>query len=190
MKRLLGKMIRYSPLCGTVLLLAGCGDAPTRSAPVEGRSLTPPSAVSSRKIVATPVVKAEPSKEPGIKVFPLPEAPDKPLPPVAVNSAQADKLPDIAPATDPAVRGLLAQAQIAKARGDRGAARATLERAMKIKPGDGQVWFRLAELNYADSDYDQAATMAQRACELEPKNAALVTQAKALMAQARAKLPR
>jgi predicted Zn-dependent protease len=67
---------------------------------------------------------------------------------------------------DPALRELIAQVDAAQSRGDSAAARATLERAVKIKPREAGLWLRLADLSYTGGDFEQALVTAQRARDL------------------------
>jgi tetratricopeptide (TPR) repeat protein len=108
--------------------------------------------------------------------------------PMPESSQNVPPLPAILPPTDPALRELVVQAERASARGDRGAARATLERALKIQPADAQLWLRLGELNFEEGEFEQAVVMGQRAGELAHGDAALQAQADALVARAQRRL--
>lgn len=172
---------------GFVLILGACSTATTRTAPIEGRR-------PQETPVAQPTTAApKPQPPQGAQVFALPDSQVAPLEPVPVPGAIDGPLTTthaIKPPLDPALRELVAQAERASARGDRGAARATLERALKIKPENAQLWFRLAELNFVDGEYEQAIVMAQRARELARGERELMYQADQLIERARSPLTR
>ncbi len=176
---------------GFALLLGACSTATTRTAPIEGRR-------PQETPVAQPTTAApKPQPPQGAQVFALPDSQVAPLEPVPVPGPVPGAI-DSPPATshaikpplDPALRELVAQAERASARGDRGAARATLERALKITPENAQLWFRLAELNFVDGEYEQAIVMAQRARELARGERELIYQADQLIERARSSLTR
>lgn len=175
---------------GVAIILAGCS-ANTRMAPIEGRQdgTAVPVGIEATRPPARPPA---PAPAPGApQVFALPDAEAAPMAPVPVpDGGSMTPLPPVPPPADPALRELVAQADQAAARGDRGAARSTLERALKIKPGDAQLWLRLGELNFADGEYEQAMVMAQRARELAHGDAALVAQSNALITRAGQQLTR
>lgn len=172
---------------GFVLILGACSTATTRTAPIEGRR--PQETPVAQPTTAAPM----PQPPQGAQVFALPDSQVAPLEPVPVPGAIDSPLTTthaIKPPLDPALRELVAQAERASARGDRGAARATLERALKIKPENAQLWFRLAELNFVDGEYEQAIVMAQRARELARGERELMYQADQLIERARSPLTR
>jgi Flp pilus assembly protein TadD len=72
---------------------------------------------------------------------------------------------------DPALKELIAQVDAAQSRGDSITARATLERAVKVKPREASLWLRLADLDYASGDFSQALVTAQRARDLAGSDA-------------------
>ena len=172
---------------GFALMLGACSTATTRTAPIEGRR--PQETPVARPTTAAPM----PLPPQGAQVFALPDSQVAPLEPVPVPGAGDSPLTTthaIKPPLDPALRELVVQAERASARGDRGAARATLERALKIKPENAQLWFRLAELNFVDGEYEQAIVMAQRARELARGERELIYQADQLIERARSPLTR
>jgi len=168
------------------LLLTAC-TGNTRVAPIEGRTDERPAGRVAQEVPPAPGPSVGAAKAPAeTQIFPLPDTTDPlraPLP-VPESDAAAVTPPPVVPPSDPALRELVAQAERASSRGDRGAARATLERALKIKPGDGQLWLRLGELNFADGEYEQAVVMAQRARELARGDSPLIAQADDLMTRA------
>lgn len=177
----------YFLVVGFVLILGACSTATTRTAPIEGRR--PQETPVAQPTTAAPM----PQPPQGAQVFALPDSQVAPLEPVPVPGAGDSPLTTthaIKPPLDPALRELVAQAERASARGDRGAARATLERALKIKPENAQLWFRLAELNFVDGEYEQAIVMAQRARELARGERELMYQADQLIERARSPLTR
>ncbi|MBM4228166.1 MAG: tetratricopeptide repeat protein [Gammaproteobacteria bacterium] len=149
--------------------LAACttGGAP---APVEGRTPGGPtkSTAVARPSGASPA--AAPATAAGTRVFALPDESGPAAAPVPMDEAIPVPVPVPLPAEpvfeDPALRELIAQVDAAQSRGDSAAARATLERAVKIKPREAALWLRLADLSYAGGDFEQALVTAQRARDL------------------------
>jgi len=137
-------------------------------APVEGR--TPGGVTKStpltRSAGASPA--AAPATAAGTRVFALPDATGPAAAPVPMDEAIPVPVPLPAERTyeDPALRELIAQVDAAQSRGDSAAARATLERAVKIKPREAGLWLRLADLSYTGGDFEQALVTAQRARDL------------------------
>lgn len=171
---------------GCALQLGACTTGTTRVAPIEERS---PEAASTMQPAVAPRQETSPLPHTpqGTQVFALPDARVSPMTPAP---AIDDAGPASKPLTDPAMRELVAQAERASARGDHGAARATLERALKIKPDDAQLWLRLAELSLFDAEYEQAIVMAQRARELARGERGVIDRSDHLIARARGELTR
>ncbi len=165
------------------MLFSACSTAPSRSVPIEDRrqSTVP---VTSPSVPARPSVTA-PARPPTTQIFALPDTDVTPSAPLPVPATQNPEAAVITPNADPALRELLAQAERASARGDQGAARATLERALKIKPEDAQLWLRLAALNFDDGEFEQASVMAQRARSLAHGERGVLEQSDQLLARAR-----
>lgn len=86
-----------------------------------------------------------------------------PKPPVV----QPQEAPvDSAPKAPSAVVALLKRAEQQAQSGDRRAAAASLERAIRIAPRFPESYYRLGELRYQEGAYNQAASLAQKALSL------------------------
>ncbi len=175
-------------LASGILLLSACSIAPTRTAPIEERKQHTPPVVP--RTVPVPRSVTAPAPPPATQVYALPDtavAPRALLP--APIAPLADTSASVLP-VDPVLGELLAQVERASARGDQGTARATLERALKIKPEDARLWLRLAELNFDDGEFEQASVMAQRARALAHGERQLLERSDDLLARARQHLNR
>lgn len=177
---------RFAALGLVLLHLAACttGGPP---APVEGRSAggaagAPP---AGRAAAAQP--RTAPAAAEGTRVFALPDEGAPAVAPVPMDEALPTPVPlPASPAfEDPALKELIAQVDAAEARGDTAGARATLERAVKIKPRDARLWLRLAELSLAGGDAEQALVTAQRARDLAGADAATRMRADDVILRAR-----
>ena len=97
-------------------------------------------------------------------------------------------LPATRPDTRPAaVRQLLQEAEAARQAADLVRARAVLERGVKLAPREPELWFRLAELAFAERDWEQCRSLAQRAYSLAKEEPALRERARMLEQAAAAK---
>lgn len=135
-------------------------------APVEGRT---PGGVTKTAPAARPAgASPAPPSAAGTRVFALPDETGPAVAPVPMDEAIPVPVPLPAEPVfeDPALQELMAQVDAAQSRGDSAAARSTLERAVKIKPREAGLWLRLAALNYAGGDFEQALVTAQRARDL------------------------
>ncbi len=154
-------------LAALCLQLAACatGGPP---APVEGRS--PGARTGGSPIVGATgtLPAAAPAAPEGTRVFALPDESAPTVAPVPMDDAIPAPVPLPAEPVfrDPALKELIAQVDAAQSRGDSITARATLERAVKVKPREASLWLRLAELDYASGDFNQALVTAQRARDL------------------------
>ncbi|MEN9726248.1 MAG: hypothetical protein RL434_614 [Pseudomonadota bacterium] len=142
-------------------------------APVEART---PGARSGASPVAG-ATRASPATAPaateGTRVFALPDDSAPAAAPVPMDEAIPTPVPLPAEPVflDPALKELIAQVDAAQSRGDSITARATLERAVKVKPREASLWLRLADLDYASGDFSQALVTAQRARDLAGSDA-------------------
>jgi Tetratricopeptide repeat len=172
-----------------VFALAGCATGTARNVPIEDRQ--PVSAAHTPTAAAVkraPDAKSDtPVGEP--KVFALPDSRVEPsaLPPPTTRAAplEQSEQPNPAAVSTPAVHELLAKADAATLRGDSGGARAILERALKIKTDDAQVWYRLAELNFDEGEYEQAIVAADRCRGLAGGDRTLIARAVDMISRAR-----
>lgn len=162
------------------LLLAGCFGAPYRaSAPVVERS--PGSSQSSTR----PQAQAAPANS-GVQVTPLdnpesrvrvaplgsPESREQTAPQGSTEpreqlaSYEAPAAVASPPTTSSAVAGLLAKADEQQWTGDTAGSAATVERALRIEPGNAYLWSRLAQLRHELHQYAQAEDLAAKSNSL------------------------
>jgi tetratricopeptide (TPR) repeat protein len=180
-----------------LLLLAGCASNQTGIAPIEARLMQ-----KAEPIVRTPPpVAPKPAQQPqtdGVVVKPLedPASPARaaialpvpgeavPLPSDTVTMTGEPGAADMVPA----IAGLVAKADQASAEGRHDAARANLERALKISPRDAVLWHRLATVSYAQEDWAQAKTLAERSNSLASAGSPLGARNWMLIGNAESKL--
>jgi len=142
-----------------LLLLGGCAASPRSSTslpPVDGGVTTAP----SDDVVVKPLSKPgaiQPDREPP--------------PPI--------------PAASPAVIALLDQAGTQAQEGQLDRAAATLERALRIEPGNAGVWHDLGEIRYHQGQYREAADLAARSRYLAAGDPALQASTWRLTAKAK-----
>ncbi len=180
-------------LCISALVVTGCTTTGSRTAPIEDRIPKVTSAVSRGAVAKAPATMPKSISAPDTpRVYAVPDvAPVAriPTPPTSNAPRPSPAAPLLAP-TDPAVQELLAKSEHAAATGDQATARAILERAVKVKPDDGRVWYQLAALDYAARDYEQAIVIAQRARSLAHGEQALIAHIDELIQAAQRKLKR
>lgn len=179
-------------LC-VLFVLAGCAGHQA-VAPIEGRSvqqerpaaaapppLAPKPAPTPRP--GSPVVRALPDVEPpAVRAIPIPDGSSSAAP------LAPSLLPAPGPARAPAIAELLAKADQSSAEGQHDAARANLERAVKIAPRDAELWQRLAMLSYAQGDWMQAKSLAERSNSFAAPGSALASRNWTLIGNAELKL--
>lgn len=100
----------------------------------------------------------------------------------AVPPAQEGRVPEPGATTtppeelnSPAVAELSAQAQDALAGGRYDAAAQFLERAIRIEPRNGRLWYELARVRYEQGNFEQAMQLANRSNALPGTGAVLKT---------------
>jgi Flp pilus assembly protein TadD len=98
---------------------------------------------------------------------PAPVARDRPAP-VAPPREQFET-PAVAP-QPPAVLALLEHAEQQANAGDLGSAAASLERAIRINPGNAVLWYHLATVRLAQGEALQAEQLAVKSSSLAPGN--------------------
>ena len=86
--------------------------------------------------------------------------------------------------TSPVVRRLLATAEQHRSAGKIDNAVSSLERALRIEPRNAMLWSRLADIRYAQQDYQQAVQLAAKSNTLTGANLQLRRQNWYLMANA------
>jgi Tfp pilus assembly protein PilF len=76
---------------------------------------------------------------------------------------------------------LLEQSRAQRAAGSMPAAKASLERALRLDPNNPDVWLELGEVELQSGNNAQAATMARKALSLAGRNYALAARAQRLL---------
>jgi predicted Zn-dependent protease len=89
------------------------------------------------------------------------------------------------PSDNAAVLTLLAQAQSQQSAGQLTSAGASLERALRIEPGNPVLWQRLAQVRFEQGKYQQAENLAAKANTLSGGNKRLRAENWRLIGQAR-----
>ncbi len=84
------------------------------------------------------------------------------MPQPVEQGGAAEPVPKPVMSGNPAVVALLDRAHIDSAAGQREAAGASLERALRIEPRNAWLWNELAQLRLAQGQYAQAITLAQK----------------------------
>ena len=130
-------------------------------APVEDRSVPPPT------ITVLPPPESRPLP-PESEVSPLPEPEPVPPPPRAATPSST----------------LLASVDNAMAAGQLEQAAALCERALRISPRDGHLWYRLATIRFQQERFNDAAGLARRAMSFAGPDAKLAQDSQRLLQQA------
>ena len=162
---------RGAPLA-YLLLAAGCA---TVSAP------TGPTDTASRPTAPAPSIPDDTQPRPD----PDASAGFPPSPPAIPRSEPAP--PRDGPAARPhsdasgASGALVEQSRAQRAAGSLPAARASLERALRLDPNNAVVWLELGELELQTGNTQQAATLARKAMTLAGRDARLSARAERLL---------
>ncbi|MBI2799387.1 MAG: tetratricopeptide repeat protein [Gammaproteobacteria bacterium] len=172
----------------SAVLLSGCTTGLRTAVPIEGRTTSSPSTVTAKaeNKISNPVASPSPDTVNSPRVYAIPDrapVPLAPLPAPIPSPIGGERDGTVSSAKSP-VTDLMASADQAARKGDRGRARATLERAVKIAPDDAQVWYQLAELNLAEGDYEQAIVVAQRSITLARSEQTLIARNRSLIQRA------
>lgn len=156
-----------------VLAYAVCGAACTSLGVAPSR---PPPA--SRPAPAPPTAETRPAPAP----TPLPPPATQPLPRSEPVPSRND-VPASRPQSDAsgASGALLEQSRAQRAAGSVPAARASLERALRLDPNNAVLWLELGELELNVGNLTQAATMARKALTLTGRDARLAARAERLL---------
>jgi hypothetical protein len=149
-------MIRQGAFLLVLALLGGCTSLRETPAPTEtiGSGSPPPEAPP---VIGPPIPAPEDN---ALRREPLPPAPPPPAGPPAPP-----------PATPSST--LLASVDEALTAGDLDRAAALCERALRISPRDGQLWYKLATIRFQQGRYADAQGFARRALSFAGANAAL-----------------
>ena len=167
MTRKLRSALARGAALGLFALGAGCstlGVAPTRPAP--------------RPAPAPPAAETRPAPAPQ----PLPPPATTRLPP-RVEPAPPRDVPAARPQSDASGASgvLLEQSRAQRAAGSLPAARASLERALRLDPNNPTLWIELGELELQTGNATQAATLARKAMTLAGQDGRLAARAERLL---------
>ena len=191
------RLARWLLLSSTLALVA-CGTG-NRTAPIDSRTqvktATPPAAAAQRQgeyvtddgvvvralgageLSATPLPSAAGARSSGDGGAALSR--DTTAAPRSPTSSQGQ------PSRNPAVKALLAEADLAGAAGDQSRAAASIERALKVEPRNAWLWHRLAQVRLDQGQLRNAENLAARSRALAPGDAVLQTRSWQLIARAR-----
>lgn len=154
----------YGVLLLPALLLAGCYTAPQRpAAEIPSRPAAPVSSASGSEVVVAPARDRE------IQISAYEPAPAVPLVPLHSK----------------AVGALLKTAQQQERNNDLNGAVGTIERALRIEPRNGHLWYRLANLRYSQGRHGLASDLASKSLALAGADVALKRDSWRLIARAK-----
>ncbi len=136
--------------------------------------LSTPAPVEGRVILPTPEPQLPPPS------LPLPPAPETVPPVLPVEPEPAPPPPRAATPSST----LLASVDTAMAAGQLEQAAALCERALRISPRDGHLWYRLATIRYQQERFSDAAGLARRAMSFAGPDAKLAEDSQRLLQQA------
>jgi tetratricopeptide (TPR) repeat protein len=134
--------IRLICMVGLSAVISACAIPEPYRAPSPSQSV--PESSGSGPVITSPAPTPEP----------VPES--QPTPPPVVRE----------PTLSPASRALVAQAQAQIAAKNLPLAAATIERALRVEPGNPLLWIELAKVRQAESNYQQAENMARKALSM------------------------
>lgn len=154
----------YAVLLLPVLLLSGCYTAPQRPAAEIGQRPPPP----DNTVRESDVVVA-PAREREIQISAYEPAPVAPLVPLHSKAVDA----------------LLKTAREQERNQDLNGAVGTIERALRIEPRNGHLWYRLANLRYSQGQHGLASDLASKSLALAGADVALKRESWQLIAKAK-----
>jgi tetratricopeptide (TPR) repeat protein len=156
-------------LLAYLALAAACASlsAPSRPPASASRPDATPAPAPSSPEGARPIPDAVP---PGSPQPPRPEPPARDVP---TDRPQSD--------ASGASTALLEQSRAQRAAGSLPAARASLERALRLDPNNAALWLELGELELQTGNLTQAATMARKAMTLAGRDTRLSDRAERLL---------
>ena len=155
---------RFGALLLPGLLLAGCYTAPQRPAAEIGQRPPPPDNTERESAVAV-----APARERDIQISAYEPAPVLPLVPLHSK----------------AVGSLLKAAREQERNNDLNGAVGTIERALRIEPRNGHLWYRLANLRYTQGRYGLASDLASKSLALAGADVVLKRDSWQLIAKAK-----
>jgi hypothetical protein len=148
-------------------------------------------ASSGRGIPAPVETREAPSTVPSLPPSLPSSVPPTVSPAEMPSEVRRSELPSLPPVTEPEapatpVSTLLAAVDAAIAAGQLEQAAALSERALRISPRDGQLWYRLASIRFQQQRYSDAVGFAQRALSFAGSDRALTQDSNQLLARANA----
>ena len=129
-----------------------------------------------------PAPRPSPPEETRTAPAPAPLPPPATQPPPRAEPPRSD-VPTARPQSDAsgASGALLEQSRAQRSAGSLPAARASLERALRLDPNNAVLWLELGELELQTGNSAQAAAMARKALTLAGRDARLTTRAERLL---------
>lgn len=103
----------------------------------------------------------------------------------AKNSPYIKSSPPTKPGGNPAVLSLMKQATQQQQAGDYVGAARRLERAIRISPRYGELYYRLSEVRFGQRNFGQSEQLCRKAISLASGDADLLTRSRLLMAKAK-----
>lgn len=103
----------------------------------------------------------------------------------AIEESQAPKPTQHGTIKNPAVVALLGDAQQKRQQGELSVAASKLERAVRIAPRDGDVWYELASIRFQQGRYQSAESLAKKSILYSGKNNRLLQNNWLLIARSR-----
>jgi tetratricopeptide (TPR) repeat protein len=142
---------------------------------------------SSRPVTTAPVSTSSPAVTREATAVQAPAPPSVSEPGAARTPAPPEPAPEPAPERSPQpttpASTLLASVDEAVAAGDLERAAALSERALRITPRDGTLWYRLASIRFQQRQYSDAEGFARRALSFAGSDRALTEQINQLLAR-------
>ena len=160
-------------LLAFVALTAACAtvSGPSRPSPSASRPDANGSPAPSSPEGSQPIPNGNPASGfPPSEPLPRSEPPPRDVPPARPQSDASG-----------ASSALLEQSRAQRAAGSLPAARASLERALRLDPNNAAVWLELGELELQTGNLSQAATMARKAMTLAGRDKRLTDRAEQLL---------
>jgi tetratricopeptide (TPR) repeat protein len=137
----------------------------------------PPSRPAPRPAPAPPPPATTPAPRPAPPPAAPAPAPPRQDPGPSARAAAPRPSSDASSASD----ALVAQSRAQRAAGSVPAAKASLERALRLDPNNAEIWIELGELELSVGNRAQAATMARKALTLTGRDVRLAARAERLL---------
>jgi len=163
------KLARAAALVCIVACCAACTTLGVASRPAPSNVPRPPSAPPSAERPSAPAPAPLPPRTTPPRAEPVP-LPRGDVPPARPQSDASG-----------ASGALLEQSRAQRAAGSVPAARASLERALRLDPNNPALWLELGELELENGNDGQAATLARKALTLAGRDTRLTARAERLL---------